>query len=501
MMNFFALKQLGIAVVVTLSITCIVSCIVSCTVQQNQSLLSAKTTSGDAAQKILDKVPFAYDVAIDTISYNSCVGNSLNASGLHGIKLGVNEGFIDSNGTGAVKGGIKLRSDFLVYMAKNVDPTFPNTTITPAQIQYILQNSEANKDLKIQYAVRNTSDLKVVVDLVQPTGTDTIVQGRDGIYEGSILSNEPLLSAMTKNVKFGPGGIVLSEGPRIYNVGSKSSPDPIEGSLGYNNASDTSFPPVANVNDNTGAGEQKSDLIRADFNSNKYMLAVTFGNETLVSSSDFTPSLGFNSPRRKTATDLKRAYGRGYEFSFSSKNPGLSSWRKNLLTKVTEKNLEDGRLVGGVSWTCENIVIMKPNQLNNKKVTEPACAELIASDLADQTIATKVKNIRRHYSEDQWSIGLLYDVGSPPYSLATRTSNSTLCLVHKQTNCYLPTNILTSDPSADVGVQYDSTQECYLSRFAEMGVTYVGNKTGDAARNLRRCAQYASICIRSSTSF
>lgn len=117
----------------------------SCTVQQGKSLLSAQTSSGDSVQKVVDSVPFAYDVAVDTISYNSCVGGDLNSSGkLHGIKLGANEGFVDTTGTGAVKGGLKLRSDFLLYLAKNVDPTFPNTSISPSQIQYILQNSPVN---------------------------------------------------------------------------------------------------------------------------------------------------------------------------------------------------------------------------------------------------------------------------------------------------------------------------------------------------------------------
>jgi|GEM_PF-6354458 len=501
MMKFIAFKGLQV-IALAMGVAILVAVISSCTIQQNQSLLSAKTTSGDSVQKILDKVPFAFDVAIDTISYNSCVGSDLNSSGLHGIKLGANEGFVDSTGTGAVKAGLKLRSDFLLYVAKNVDPTYPNTVITPAQIQYILQNSEVNKNLKIQYAVRSTTNLKVVVDLVQPSGTDAILPGRDGLYEGSILSNEPVLSSITNNVKFGPNGLVLAEGPRVYNVGSKSSPDPLEGALGYNQAYDATFPQDSRVNDNTGAGEQRADLIRAEFNSFKYILAVSFGNETTQSSSDFTPSYGFNSLRRKDEIDLKRAFGRGYELGFTSKNSSLSSWRKNILSKVTEKNLEDGRLVSGASWACENVVIMKTNELNNKKVDKPACAELIAKDLEDPATATKVKNIRRHYSEDQWAIGLLYKAGTIYNPNNRINSGSELCLVSKQTNCYLPTvNILVSNPAEDIGVQYNSNQECYLSRFAEMGVTYAGNKTGDEARRLQRCAQYASICTRSSTSF
>lgn len=506
MMKIFALSTGARTVALIAIATVAFAAVSSCTIQQGKSLLSAQTSSGDSVQKVVDSVPFAYDVAVDTISYNSCVGGDLNSSGkLHGIKLGANEGFVDTNGTGAVKGGLKLKSDFLLYLAKNVDAAFPNTTIVPSQIQYILQNSSINKDLKIQYAVRSAADLKVMVDVIQPSSSEAFVPVRDGIYEGSILSNDPVVTSITSKVKIGAntgsGATVLSEGPRVYNVGSKSSPDPLEGALGYSKAFDASFPPIANTDDGVGAGEQYSDNIRIQFNTLNYLLAVTFGSESLLSSTDLTPSNGFNSLKRKTETDLKRAYGRGFELGFSSKNSALSSWRKNLLTRVTEKNLEDGRLVAGASWACDNIMIMKTNEFNNKKPSEPACAELIASDLLDTNIALKVKNIRRHYSEDLWGVGLFYAANSV-YNPLTRTANPTLCLVNKQVNCYLPTvGIISTNANEEIGVQYDSTRECYLSRAIQMGVTYTGNLTGDSARRLGRCAQYASICIRSSTSF
>ena len=502
MMKSFAFKRLEPSVKSIMGLFSLMLMVfTACSIQQEQSLLSSKSTSGDTVKMVLDKVPFAYDVAVDTISYNSCVGSDLNQSGkLHGIKIGANEGFVDTNGSGAVKGGLKLKSDFLLYIAKNVSPTYPNTTVVPLQIQYILQNSEVNQGLKIQYAVRTASDLKVAPDVINVDSTTVITPARDGLYEGSLLSEEPVVSSITNNVQFGSGGTVLSEGPRIYNLGMKSSPDAIEGSLGYTNSYDSSALPVPGADDGVGAGEQYADLVRSKFNSFAYVLAVTFGNETTTSSSDLTPSFGLNSPKRKSETDLRRAYGRGYELGFSSKNSALSSWRKNLLTRVTEKNLEDGSLVSGASWSCSQVVIMKTNQLNNKKISEPSCAELISSDLDNASIATKVKNLRRHYAEDLWAIGFMYKANEA-YVPATRTSQP-LCLVNRQIDCYLPTtNIITGSPTEDIGIQYESSQECYLSRFQQMGVNYVGNKTGDDARRLGRCAQYASLCIRSSTSY
>ena len=294
---------------------------------------------------------------------------------------------------------------------------------------------------------------------------------------------------------------MLSEGPRIYNIGTKSSPEAIEGSLGYSSAFDTSFPPVPEADDGLGAGEEYSDNVRNKFNSFTYILAATFGNQTTVSSYDFTPSMGLNSPKRKSDSEVKRAYGRSYDLGFTSRNSSIPSWRKNLLTKVTEKTLDDGKLVTGAAWGCDNILIMKTNQLNNKKISEPSCSELIATDLLIPAIANRVKNIRRHYAEDFWSVGFFYAANST-YNPLTRTQAPTLCLVNKQADCYLPTTgLVLSAPAEDVGVQYDPTKECYLSRFTRMGVTYTGNKTGDVARRLGRCAQYASVCIRASTSY
>ncbi|AGH94362.1 hypothetical protein [Pseudobdellovibrio exovorus] len=468
-----------------------------CNIQQESSLLSSKTSTKDAVTRTLDATPFAFDLAVDTISYNSCVGVNLNQSGIHGIKIGVSEGFVDANGSGAVKGGIKLRSDFLQFIAQNVQPNYPAPTVSSSQIQYILKNSTANADTYIQYAVRTATDLRVVPDTIQPSNTPMMV--RDGVYEGVPLAEEPLISQMTKDLKFGPNKTVLSEGARVYNIGTSTAPKALEASFGYSNIIDETFSADAAANDGQGAAEEYSDKVRAKFNTGTYLLTQTFGNP-LAADTTGSDSTGLNSPKRKVATDLTKAYGRGYQLSFVTKNAGYSSWRKNVLNTVVERDLETGQQVAGVSWTCENVVIMKTNEFNNKKIDQPACSQLTAADLTNVNVAKRVKNLRRHYSEADWGVGFFYPKNSA-YNPATRTAQP-LCIVNKQTDCYLPTTgIVVGSPSEDVGVQYDTTQECYLSRAPNMGVTYVGNKVGNDARRLGRCPQFASICIRSSTSY
>lgn len=483
--------------------------IFGCTVQRTPSLLTS-TTSGteEVVKKINQNVPFAYDLAVDTVSYNSCVGIGLNNNGLHGLKLGANEGFVDANGTGAVKGGIKLRSDFLNYLANNVEPIFPNTRIVASQVKYILQNSTNNQSsptnpqLFVQYAVRQASDLSVVQDLISPQAGSTYAIGRDGVYEYTPLTDDAFLDSVSKDVSFGPNKTVLSEGARVFNIGATSSPKAFEASLGYSKNQDDTSPPVTGADDNLAAGEQYSDQVRTRFSSNSYVLAVTYGNPSTVSSTDTSngASFGLNSPKRKLNSPTNRAYGRSFELSFTSKNAGKSSQRKNILNKVIEKNLEDGVQVSGVSWTCDNVVIMKTSEWNNKKVSQPACSELVANDLLDPTVKDRVAKLRRHYPESLWGIGLFYDRNTV-YSPASRAGR-VLCLVNKAIDCYLPTvGLITSNLSEDVGVQYNTLQDCYLSRYRQMGVSYNGNVQGDAARRLGRCPQYASICVRSSTSY
>ena len=147
--------------------------------------------------------------------------------------------------------------------------------------------------------------------------------------------------------------------------------------------------------------------------------------------------------------------------------------------------------------------------MNNKKATEPGCSEVQAIDLADATfgpaLKAKVARLRRHYPEANWAIGFVIRENTV-YDPLTRLQQP-ICVVNKSVDCYLPTTqVLDSAPDTDIGVNYSAsvpgnTSECYLSRYRQMGVTYIGNKSGDTARLLGRCPQYASICIRTSTSY
>ncbi len=465
----------------------------SCTIKQNTGLLASSSTTASQTEVFLDNAPFAYDFAADTISYNSCVGENLDKTQIHGFKIGSNQGFIDSDATGAVQGGVKLRTEFLDYVGKNVKPNYPSTVIVPAQIQYLLKNSTKNSDGFIQYAIRNRSNLKVLVDTIN--FTTPVVLGRDGVIENTSLQVDSVVSDLTKSIVFGPKGVVLSEGQRVYNLQPKTNQAaPMEGVLRYNASVDETFPAASGFDDNLGAAEQHSDNVRKKFNSSstdKVILAVTYGNPFSAAATAANDA-GLNSPKQPSSGDATKAYGRAYELKFESLS-AKAGWRQNRLTSVKETSL-GGDTLGVGTWSCDNFVIMKKAHWNNPRPAEAGCAPLTASDLQDPVISAQVKKIRRHYSDENWNVGLFY-AASATYLPATRVTHS-ICLVPKlQTECYLRTSGLTAD-GVDVGVQYDPDQECYLTRWESMGVTYTGGLTGDSARKLGRCAQYASVCSR-----
>lgn len=459
----------------------------NCSVQQNGGILGGKESPAVVADKITTNAPFAYDLVADTISYNSCVGENLNNSGIHGLKIGVNEGFVDSAGT--IQGGLKLRTEFLQYVGLNVPARYPSTVITPAQIQTLLQDSKANKDTYVQFAVRRKSDLAVMPDLINPTSLQLTLP-RDGVLNFAPLSRDPVLSRLTKGVVFGEKGLIISEGERIYNLQDDSAPAPIQASLGYSSIFDETYAKLNTPLDleNFAMGERYSEVVRNRFNlasDDKYLLAVTFGSGSSATGSDY----GLNTPRRPDDTVKSRAYGRSYALQFNMfRSPSAAGWKNNALKAVTEVDLT-GAGANVRPWTCSNYVIMKQNQWNNAKLEKPSCTPLLASDFNNATMANAVKKLRRHYSESEWNIGLFYDAYQA-YDPNTRGTQP-ICLVPKSNECYLPTeNVIF--PGADVGVNYNPLTECYV--YNQFGVSYSQPILNVKAAG--RCAQFASICTR-----
>lgn len=508
--------------------------LISCT-PKGDGILGSASTASQVIDNVTQQAPFAYDIAADTISYNSCTNltSDQTPAGLPAFKIGVNEGFVTSNGSGAVKGGLKLKTDFLVYLGRFLRAQAPSATITPAQIQRVLANSELNAKAALQFSVRQKNNLDLVIDLINPNRslqTLTPNPARDVALVQPELDSGFVANLLTKDIKFTVAGTVLSESARNYNLSENSDANVLQGSFGFNQTADASFQPpsdTTNLNQEVkfGVGEFYADSIRKKFNSNaadKIMLVASFGGRAAPVAPGQTSTEETVSQLRRpkdskgvTTTDLSKAFGRGYKLKFEPVVTNLAGWASNIMTGVTEIDLSTGDEVTGgtTTWSCDRFVIVKSSQFNNRKLTEPTCSELQADDLVvSGTVGLArqqlVKKIRRQYSKDELDIGLFIpadtDLGATVALRKAKRNSLSLCVSLRNSSCYLPTTGFMDafeNRNTDIGIQYDSSKECYLTAYTGMGFTYTDKATEDAKRLLGRCAQYLSVCTRQTSNF
>lgn len=488
---------------------------------QGQGILGSTIPQVEVVSAAVKGAPFAYDIAIDTISYNSCISETVKSSEIHGIKMGVNEGYVDTGGSAAVRAGVKLRSDFLQYIGENFKPDYPETKIGATQMQKILSQSDLNKDAFLNFGVRLNANLLAVPDLILPgsNGTSQVgkmgrdVQVFDRQFHGGLIGYD-----LMKNVIFNDAGKVLAEGTRVFNLSDTNDPIPLEARFSYNNTEDASFTKSTDTTivENYGYREQYAEFVRGKFNSNTYLLAATFAGNQDSPDVDDGKTNHINRLKRPLKADgtimsENKAFGRGYQLKFETVNAAAEGWNKlkNRMTGVREINLDTGVETGGTSWTCEQYLIVRPEQWNNNTLTsptaakkathyDPACMPLQADDLTPDRLS-RIKRLRRHYLESQWNIGLFVPSGvkSSSYQVPARSSLQ-LCVSPKALDCYLPTTGVLQNElerfNVDIGINYDSSTECYLT----MGNYGSGSED---KKKLGRCAQFASICVRNSTNF
>lgn len=500
----------------------------------------------------IQQAPFAYDAALDTISHLSC-NNFYGNTDLFGFKVGSSEGFSDTAGTGAVKAGLKLRSDFLQYVGQNFSPNYPNTTIQPDQILEILndQGSVLNLSPQIQTGIRKRTDLTAVADITVKAAGSPAEFDLDVALLNPILGAGYLGYSLAKSIQYTTNGNVLAEGPRIYNLSNNSTPSNLEMTLKFNELGDnTQTQPLQNMattEANYMYAEAGGQKVRDLFNSNTNILTLAYTGPNGVAPTSTAPS----SPTPVVSTgadnlirpllpnslsmDTTKAFGRGYYLKFNRDPSSPTTNQKNLLTNVNEFNLDSGSPASGVSWTCESFVVVQNKDYNSNFVYDsgrykngdldylPNCMPIKADDIDCVSMGTtplqcsrynQLKKIRRHFSAEKWNVGILY-TGSlkgattpnyPPTTQIGRNSLTQLCIAPIETNttCYLPTSGVMSVTSGtgtttqlpeDIGIQYDKTQPCYLSSYD------YGTTERNTVMQQGRCAQYASICTRTTSGF
>lgn len=518
-------SEMNLASLIQILVFALSALVFSCT-PTGEGILNNQSSIAETVDNYTKQAPFAYDIAADTISYNSCVNFAADSSSTNnpvpGLTIGVNEGFVYTNGNVAVKGGLKLRTAFLQYIGRYIKPQAPSLTITPAQVQSVLRNSTANQAAYLQYSIRRKTDLTLNIDLISPganNNLNTLIPkpNRDAIVFLQDLTGGFVGNSLTKDVKYTGTGIVLAEGPRTYNLSDTPDPVPIQAPFGLNQTADETLPISTEVTTNPevkfGVAEYYSDLVRKKFNStgnDRILLTAVFGGKALDAGfgTEGSGEETISQIRRQT-TDVSKAFGRGYSLKFEPKVRNVAGWVNNVLsgTAVTEIDLSTGTTVSDVVWKCENFLITLPSHYDNKKLNEPTCSPLVATDM-NESRQLAVKKIRRQHSSADWNIGLFIPKDTAlGVTVADRIANRTkyqICVSPRKSSCYLPTTQIFSSVenlAKDAGIQYDTSQECYLTAYNLMGANYSNATTPDAKRLLGRCANYLSVCTRSSTNF
>lgn len=492
---------------------------------QGAGILGSSTSFSTQLDNATAQAPFAFDITPDTISYNSCTPYSAttgDTSLIKSIKIGANQGFTDQNGGGLVQGGLKIKTDFLQYVARRFSPLSGKTSITSGQVLDVLSKSPLNASAYLQFSVRQKADLKLRPDLLSLAADQNLTlarPGRDAFVFTNLLASGKTGSLLTQDIVYTSSGSVLVEGRRVYSISDTMAANPIEGSLGYNKTADESYPPSTSTDfaeAYLGVAEYYANKIRDDFNTSdtktKLILTATFGGKNQEGIS-LNPSAGTSMSTivqliGPTSASSALAYGRGYELTFSTPKPTSGSstvlaagWIKTNLTNVRELDLSTGSATNA-NWICENFLITLSSHWNNKKLFEPTCAPLLQSD--ELVRSDVLKRIRRHYNERDWNVGLFFPKNIEP---TVERNKLSICLAPKSLACYLPTAATSVFSSAeqqsigsanlkDIGVNYDTSKECYLTAYNYLGVTYTTGTTLIDKKQLGRCANYASICTR-----
>lgn len=410
--------------------------------------LSQSSTDAELAEQFgksdAEKVaaaPFAFDTIVDQIAYNSCSGASVpNTPAFFTFKLG---GYTEA-------GGVKLRQTFLEYVADNFKPVYPATELSDLQIKNILAASPENKSARPQFAIRTRNRPQQI-----RSSNSAVNEGIDFFDLLGDLTNDrfmdPLVKSRQNAVAYFPFAVNSDE--RI-----------VEARIAYNSS------------------EGLAQNLRTDFNQYA-QLSMTY---TARGESD-----PYIARFPADSLDANKAYGRGYNLTFSADEAPFTRTAdltgrqikpnnpNNILTGVTETNLEKTSAGSGATWLCDPMrryVVMKTTDAGACPkdpaiwLTSGMPATTSSPALSAKNYARELAIVRRSLRSEDWHVSVAYRCAIPKVS---------------GVSCYLNETL----NGAMVGIQYDQTLECFQG---------VANQdySNPALPPTKRCAQYVSICTR-----
>lgn len=462
----------------------------ACSKSPNSPLAMDQLSSTERAAAAYVGEPFAFDAAVDTISYNSCFGYGLGNQGIYGFKAGAVE---DLGSEADVKSGVKITRKYLDFVGKKLQPEYGQTAISTAQIKSFITSSPLNADAVPLIGVRTTRNLSIQPEDFVST---SYISYTDYYPMLGVLTSKEFINSLLEGITFGPTNNVIAEGHRSldFQAGGEYARS-LNASLGYN------LDWKGNESDPT---ESYTNYLRDQMNRRNLALTLTFHHQN-------SDSWAID-PIGPDKDNLQKAYGKAFYMTFgpfSSTSSGTvmptSMIPANMVSRVEERDLSTGQLVAGASWRCHNLMIVRPSDNQNTqhakrpcRPIEPSELSLTSSNYLDENglpmpLIDMIREARRHYSATQWDVGVL------------SKDNTIMCIVPKEVGatCYA-SNL---QAGIDRGVDYtpwtytddatdgDGAIGCFQKSYSAQGIVY-----GDPMPR-KLCAQWASICARSSVNF
>lgn len=396
-----------------------------------------------------DATPFAFDVAFDQISYNSCFGTA--AAGRPGY-VSLTAGAYGKSGTTSLS-GVRLTNAFLDYARNSgvLEPTYPATEITDTQIKQFLASSPSNMAARPQMALRLRGAPQFVIT---PNGDEET----EGVNYFTLLGNltdDRWMHPLVKNNGAFTNFFDLAPGLQRN----------LEASITYNK--------------DEGLAQGLRDALRSTG-----MLALTFQRPSDQGQPTSARPVVDPATNQESQTAV---FGKGYNLTFESAiapytrfypantNPVPYSLNpNNILTNVTETNLADPGHSSG-TWTCDEsrrYLIVRPTDAaaNPSPCPRDPYAYMIygipGKGISAAIYRQELEVIRRSLKPEYWDVSVEFK-----------------CAVPKEGSCY-QNEVINGQATA---IEYDQTKPCYQSL---PDISYGGTLP------LKRCAQYVSICTR-----
>lgn len=497
MPKFRYLRLCGVALV-TASMFFTAVAFTNCSSQPASPLTATTMTSEQKESALYSGEPFAFDAIVDTISYNSCFNDGLRANGIFGFKVSASE--VPLPGDGA-RSGVRLTKDFLDFIGTKIKPEYPATTISSTQLKRFITNSPLSGAAQPLIGLRYANNLSIRAE--SPESNQGVYSpGVDFFESVPMLTNKNFLSDLTDGIAFSDKNKVLSYGPRIAD---------------FNTADDSERSLTVDMGYNLKGNyfELYGNAVRNELNQRNTALTLTF-HQGLEADGPVNPI----SP---DPNELKKAYGRIFYLSFGAVvGAAHNSVPGNLLKNVEERDLSRLAIVSNANWSCRNFMVVRSQDQND--YCRPVDYSILATsnsfyrDAAGHAIKNfdLLKEIRRHYPASEWDVGVFANYAQdlaangtsrpfvshpaiPGLDADTDTNlgtgdqiSSYLCVVPRQTSCYIP-NVVNN---VDQGVDYfpsSNPNGCYQVSYQNQGIVY-----NSAPPPAKLCAQWASTCVRTS---